>query len=753
MIRKEESLEYHSGKKAGKIEIKPTKPCLSPREMRMAYLPGAAYPSLEISQNSANAFNYTNRGNLVGVVTNGSSVPGLGNIGALAAKPMLEGMAVLFKRLADIDVYDLELDTNDPDKFIETIKLLLPTFGAINLKDIKAPEGLYIYDKLRNELNIPVFHENLYGTAIVAIAALINALELVNKNIEDVKIVLCGAGTVGIGCARLLKKLGAKPDNLFIYDIKGLLTPDRHDLFEHQIEFVNNSDSKDLEAGMKGADVFIGASSGNILTTEMILTMNRFPIVFPLATPEPEISYEEAKSCRQDIIVATGLGQNPNAVLDILSFPYILRGALDVQATSITEEMMLAASRALAELAREEILEEVERAYGYEHFSFGPEYLLPKPVDPRILVWESAAVADMAVKQNIAQKEIVKENYQKNLTIRHGTGRDTMRQLLLRTPQQNLKVVFTEGTNETILRASRVLMDENIAQPILLGNEEEIYKLAEKIDLDLGGVQVADPHHSIHYETYVEEFFKMRQRNGVTRQAAAERILNKDHFASMMLHCGDTDMMIAGLSTHYSDTLRTILEIIGTAPGISRIASHYLMLLPKDAVLLADCAVNINPNAEELAEIALLTANMSKTLGIEPKVAMLSFSNFGSVIHPSVKKIKRATEIAKSKNPELIIDGEMQMVTARDAATRKKYFPFTKLDSDANVLIFPDLQSANLAMHSLQCLGEAVAIGPVLLGTRLPAHLLQYNATVEEVVNLTTIAMVEAVARKKANKN
>lgn len=748
MIRKEESLEYHSSERPGKIEVKPTKPCLSPREMRMAYIPGAAYPALEISKDPFKAFDYTNRGNLVGVVTNGSAVPGLGNVGAQAAKPMLEGMAILFKRLADIDVFDLEIDTNNPDKFIEAIKLLLPTFGAINLKDIKAPEGLYIYDKLRTELNIPVFHENLYGTAIVAIAALINALELVNKKIGNVKIVLCGVGNVGLGCARLLIKLGALRENLFLYDVKGLLTPDRDDLFEHQKEFVNNSKLLHLEEGINGSDVFIGASSGSILTTDMIHTMNRFPIVFPLATPEPEISYEEAKNCRKDIIVATGLGQNPNAILDNLSFPYILRGALDVQATSITEEMMLAASRALAELAREEILEEVERAYGYEHFSFGPEYLLPKPIDPRILVWESAAVAEMAVKQNIAQKKIVKEHYQKSLTIKHGTGRDTMRQLLLRTPKQNLKVTFTEGSNETILRASRVLIDENIAQPILLGNEDEITQLAEKLDLDLSGVQISNPQHSVHYDTYVEEFFKMRQRNGITRQAASERIYNKDHFAAMMLHCNDTDMMIAGLSTHYSDTLRTIIEIIGTAPGISRLSSHYLMLLPKDAVLLADCAVNINPTAEELAEIALLTANMGKTLGIEPKVAMLSFSNFGSVIHQSVKKIKKATEIAKAKDPSLVIDGEMQMVTARNEEIRKKYFPFNKLDSDANVLIFPDLQSANLAMHSLQCLGEAVAIGPVLLGTRLPAHLLQYNATVEEVVNLTTIAMVEAVARK-----
>lgn len=750
MIRKEESLDYHSGGRAGKVEVKATKPCLSPRDLRMAYLPGASYPSLEISNDKSKVFKYTNRGNLVGVVTNGSAVPGLGNIGPLAAKPMLEGMAILFKRLADIDVFGLELDTKEPEKFIETVKMLEPTFGAINIKDVKAPEGLYIYDRLMQEMNIPVFHENLYSTAIVAVAALINAVALVDKKIPDIKIVVCGAGTVGIGCSRLLIKLGVSRKNLFLYDINGLISPKRNDLLDYQKEFANDfEEESSLIEGIKGSDVFIGASSGNILTLDMIHSMASFPIVFALATPEPEISYEAAKGSRKDIIVATGLGVNPNAVLDLLSFPYVLRGALDVQATAITEDMMLAAAQSLAELAREEIPEEVERAYGRENFSFGPEYLLPKPVDPRILVRESNAVAQKAIEQEIAQVMVDEEKYKESLSVRHGTGRDTMRQLLHRAPPENLKIVFTEGANETILRASRVLMDENIAQPILLGNEAEIRKLIETLGLDLGGIQIEDPFRSIHYDSYVKEYFNMRKRKGVTNQVALDIIHRKDYFAAMMVHSGDADMMIAGISPHYSETLRTIIEVIGPAPGISRITSHYLMLLPKDAVLLADCAVNIDPSAEELSEIALLTAGMAKNLGIEPRVAILSFSNFGSVDHPLVKKVERAVEIVKQKAPELNVDGEMQLITARDELLRKDYFPFCELKENANVLIFPELQSANMAMNSLQCLGDTVSIGPVLLGTRLPAHLLQYRATVEDVVNLTTIAMIEALARNR----
>jgi malate dehydrogenase (oxaloacetate-decarboxylating)(NADP+) len=750
MIKREDSLEYHSTDRRGKIEIHPTKPCLTLREMRLCYLPGAAYPSSEIIKDSSNVFRYTSKGNLVGVITNGSAVPGLGMAGPLAAKPMQEGISSLFKRLADIDVFDLELDTNDPEKFIETVKILEPTFGGINIKDVKAPEGLEIYDRLCNSLNIPVFHENLYSTAVVAIAALINALDLVEKKIEDIHIVLCGAGTVGIGCARLLIRLGVKSENLLVYDIKGLLHKDRNDLSIYQQPFANDHSAIVMEDGIKGADVFIGASAGGVLKLEMIRSMNRFPIVLALATPDPEIDYETAKGSRQDIIVATSSGRYPNSILDLLSFPYIFRGALDVQATRITEDMLLAAARSLAELARDEVIEEVERAYGFEHFSFGPEYLLPKPIDPRILVRESTAVALQAIKENVARTKIKSEDYHETLTVRLGTGRDTMRRLILRARQENFKVVFSEGTSETILRSCSVLLDEGIAKPIVIGSENEIGKIINKLGLELSGVQIMNPEHSVKYESYAEEYFRMRHRRGVIRAKAFDRLRNRDYYAAMMVHSGDADMMIAGFSTHYVDTLRTIMEVIGPEKNVKRISSHYLALLPKDVVLLADCAVNIDPTAEDLAEIALLSARTCRSLGIEPVVAMLSFSNFGGVDDPSVIKVRNATEIVKKKSPDLIIDGEMQLSTARDEIIRKDYFPFTKLKSDGNVLIFPDLQSGNITLQSLQYMGDAVTVGPLLMGTRLPAHLLQYGSTVEEVVNLTTAAVVQAANLKKS---
>ncbi len=749
MIKKEESLKYHSSVRHGKIEIHPTKACLTPREMRLCYLPGASFPSSEILNDNDNVFRYTSKGNLVGVITNGSSVPGLGDIGPLAAKPMQEGIVSLFKRLADIDVFDLELDTQNPDQIIETIKLLEPTFGGINLKDIKAPEGLEIYEKLCDSLSIPIFHENLYSTAVVAIAALLNALDLVNKKIGEIKIVLCGAGTVGIGCARLLHKLGVHPENLLMYDIYGLLHPDRKDLSKYQQPFVVNNSARNLDKGLEGADVFIGASTGGILKLEMIRTMNRFPIIFALATPEPEIEYEAAKGSRHDVIVATSSARYPNSILDLLSFPYIFRGALDVQATRITDGMLLAAARSLADLARDEVVEEVERAYGFEHFSFGPEYLLPKPIDPRIFVRESTAVALQAIRDNVAKTKIKSEDYQESLSVRLGTGRDTMRRLILRARQEKFQAVFSEGTNETILRSCSVLLDEGIASPILLGSEEEIGKAIDKLGLELRGVQIVDPNHSVHFNTYVDEYFKMRHRRGVIRANAIDKVRRNDYFAAMMVHCGDADMMFAGLSTHYVDTLRIFLEVIGPEQGVKRISSYYLVLLPKDVVLLADCVVNIDPSAEELAEIALLTARASRALGIEPVVGMLSYSNFGSVDNVSVRKVRIATEIVKKKSPDIIIDGEMQLATARDEMIRKDYFPFTKLKTDANVLIFPDLQSANLTMQSLQYMGDAVTVGPVLMGTRLPVHLLQYRSTVEEIVNLVTVAVVQASEIKK----
>jgi len=750
MIRREDSLAYHTADRSGKIEVRATKPCLTPREMRLAYLPGASFPSEEIAKDRSEVFRYTSRGNLVGVITNGTAVPGLGDVGPEAAKPMQEGMAVLFKRLADIDVFDLELRTTDPDRFIDTVAMLEPTFGGINLKDIRAPEGLHIYDRLSEILSIPVFHENLYSSAVVAAAALLNALDLVEKKIDEIRVVVCGAGTVGTGCVRLFQKLGVRPENLLVYDVKGLIHPDRDDLLDYQRAFARAAVARDLAAGLRDADVFLGASAGGVLTQEMIRSMNRFPIVFALATPEPEIGYEEARASRRDVIVATALGQSPNAVVDLLSFPYIFRGALDVQATRITEGMMIAAARALADLAREEVLEEVERAYGHDHFTFGPEYLLPKAIDPRILVWESSAVGRSAIEEEVAGRPIDPGAHEESLSVRLGTGREILRGLMLGARQANLRVVFADGANETILRACHILMDEGIASPVLIGNEEKIGEAADRLDLELAGISVVDPARSPRFDAYVDEYYRLRHRRGLMRAAAARRLLRPDHFAAMMLHSGDADMMISGMETHYAESLQTVIEVIGPEAGVRRIASLYMVLFPKQVYFLADCAVNIEPTDEELAEMALLASRTAKSLGIEPQVAMLSFSNFGSVDHPFTRKVRRAAEIVKNRAPDLVVDGEMQLAAAVNGRLRREWFPFSNLEHDANVLIFPDLQSGNLALHLLQYMGDAVPIGPVLMGSRLPVHLLQYGSTVEDVVNLTTIGVVEATGRRRA---
>ena len=747
MIRAKDALNYHEGDRPGKIELRATKPCLTPLELRFAYLPGAVFASAAIAEDPSKIFRYTTRANLVGVITNGTAVPDLGNVGPEAAKPIQEGMVVLFKRLADIDVFDLELNITDSERFIETVLALEPTFGGIILKDIHFPEGLYIYDRLSEAMNIPVFHQNIYSSAVVAAAALINALDLVDKNIEETRVVINGIGNMGTGCARLFLQLGVQPENLLCYDRTGLLHPDRNDLGEHQRVFARSHPARTLAEGIKGADIFLGASAGGVVTQEMVRSMNPYPIVFALAIPEPEISYEAARASRRDVIVATGLGQYPNAILDTLSFPYIFRGALDVQATQITEGMLIAAARALAELAREEIVEEVERAYGYEHFSFGPEYLLPKPIDPRILLRESTAVAQQAIDEGVARISVETEPYQESLIVRLGTERETLRGLVMKARQKNLKVVFSSGTSEQIVRACSILINEGIASPILLGVEESIRELIARLDLDLGGVQIIDPDRSPLFETYVQEYYRMRRRRGIILDEARERMRQRDYFAALMLHTGAADMMIGGVSIHYADSLRTILEVIGTAPGVRRISSHHMVLLHKNVYFLADCGVNIDPDAEELAETALLAANRARSLGIEPRVAMLSFSSYGSVDHPFTRKVRRAADIAKELAPDLVIDGEVQLSTALNSIRRQKYFPFSELKNDANVLIFPDLQSGNIALDLLQCMvEEAVLIGPLLTGTRLPVHPRPYGFSVEEVVNLTTVGVVETTA-------
>jgi len=744
MIRREDALDYHAAGRPGKIEIRSPKPCLTPRDLRLAYLPGAIFPAGEIRDDPASVFRYTARGNLVGVVTNGTAVPGLGDVGPAAAKPMQEGIAVLFKRLADIDVFDLELDTRDPDALVQAVRLLEPTFGGINLKDLAAPAGLEVYDRLCDALGIPVFHENLYATAIVAVAAVRNALDLVDKRVDGVQVVLCGAGTVGTGCARLLLRLGVPPGHLRVYDRDGLLHPDRPDLAPYQRSLCRADAPPALAEGVAGADVLIGASAAGVFTSEMIRSMARFPIVLALATPEPEIDYARAAGVRNDVIVATSQATHPNAVLDLLSFPYVFRGALDVEARRITEDMMLAAARALADLAREEVVEEVGKAYAREPLAFGPEYLLPKPIDPRILVRESAAVAQQAIAEGVAGRRVERSEHEASLDVRLGTGRETLRGLMLRARRRSPRVAFPDGANETILRACGVLVDEGIARPVLVGDEAEIGRAIDRLRLDLRGIPIVDPATSPCREDYTETYVALRGRRGVIRTTAELRLRDPVRFGAMMLHAGDADLMVAGIRAHYSDTLRVVLEMIGTAPGVRRVSSHYLLLLPKEVVCLADCAVNVDPDAEDLAEIAYLAARTARGLGIEPRAALLSSSNFGSADHQTARKARRAVELVRARDPELAVDGEMQLAAARDPELRRRHFPFSTLAGTANVLVFPDLQAGNLALQSLQYMSEAVPIGPLLMGTRLPVHALQYGMSAEEVVRLTTVAVVEA---------
>jgi malate dehydrogenase (oxaloacetate-decarboxylating)(NADP+) len=655
---------------------------------------------------------------------------------------MQEGNAILFKRLADIDVFDLEFDGRDPDHLVEALRMLEPTFGGIHLRDICAPEGLVIYDRLQEALGIPVFNENYYASAIVVVAALINALDLTDKKIADLRIVICGAGNAGLGCARLLTAMGAHPEGLLLYDIHGLICPDRSDLNDYQAHFARDDPARTMAQGIRGADVFIGASAGGVLTPDMIRDMNAFPVVFATAAPDPEIAYDEARAARRDVIVATSNARSPNAIVDLLSFPYVFRGALDVQATRITEAMMLAAARSLAELAQEDVVEEVCRAYGEETFTFGPEYLLPKPIDPRILVEEAPAVAAQAVADRVARAPVETPHYVDSLIVRLGTGREVMRSIILKARRSRPRIVLPEGTNETVLRACSLLIDEEVAQPMLLGDQDRIRAAADHIGVDLSGVSLIDPSRDHRLGGYVDEYFRLRARRGVTHDMARRRLEELRYVAALMLHMKDADMMISGITSHYAESLRTALEVIGPAEGVNRISGLHMIIRPEGVYFLADCAVNIEPDAAELAEIAVLAATTVRTLGFEPRVAMLAFSNFGSSDHRLCRKVREATEIARRRAPEVVVEGEMQLITALDGAIRARYFPFSEIRDDANVLVFPDLQSGNLALHLLQKLGDAVAVGPLLMGTRRPVHLLQYGFSSVDVLNLAALGVV-----------
>jgi malate dehydrogenase (oxaloacetate-decarboxylating)(NADP+) len=745
MLTKQEALDYHSRGRRGKIEVTSTKPCRTQRDLSLAYTPGVAQPCLEINKTPADVYKYTAKGNLVAVVSNGTAVLGLGNIGAAAGKPVMEGKGVLFKRFADIDVFDIELNTEDPDELIKCCQLLEPTFGGINLEDIKAPECFYIEETLKQTMNIPVFHDDQHGTAIISAAALLNALEVVNKDIGKIRVVFSGAGAAGIACARLYCTLGVKHENLVMVDSKGVMYEGRGDTFnKYKQEFVRKTDCHTLEDAMKDADVFVGVSVKDLVTKDMVRSMAKDPIIFAMANPDPEITYPDAVEARKDVIIATGRSDYPNQVNNVLGFPFIFRGALDVHATAINEEMKIAAVKALAELAKQDVPEEVAKAYGVDHFKFGRDYLIPKPFDHRILVWEASAVARAAIDTGVAQNAIDIEEYKRELDERIGHGRTIMRVLADKARRNPKKVVFPEGDSAKILRAAHIVYSDGIAEPIVLGNPESIKRLAETHEIDLEGIKIVNHVASERRQEYARHYYEKRRRKGMTMEKAIWLMRDRTYFGYMMLETGECDAVLAGVTVDYPTTIRPALEIIDLAKGVTRVSGMFVMIQKGKVYIFADTTVNINPSAEELAEIALCAADMARRFNMIPKVAMLSFSNFGSARAPESIKVARATEILKKRAPELIVEGEMQADTALMPEYMKERYPFSQLQEAANVFIFPCLNAGNIAYKIAQRMGGLEAVGPILMGLARPVHVLHPTLDVTEIVDMAAIAVVDA---------
>ena len=745
-FRPEDALEYHSSPPAGKVSVVPTKPCRTQRDLSLAYTPGVAVPCLEIERDPSLAYKYTAKGNLVGVVTNGSAVLGLGNIGALAGKPVMEGKGVLFKRFADIDVFDIELASADPDQIILACQMLEPTFGGINLEDIKAPECFYIEEQLRKTMKIPVFHDDQHGTAIISGAGLLNALELAGKKIAEIKIVFNGAGAAAISCAAHYINLGVRRENIVMCDTMGVIFQGRTEhMNAYKARYASSTTARTLAEALVGADVFFGLSSAGAVTPEMVMGMAPDPIIFALANPNPEIDYNVALAARPDAIVATGRSDYPNQVNNVLGFPFIFRGALDVRATTINDEMKLAATHALASLAKEDVPDSVLRAYAVDRIEFGREYIIPKPFDPRVLIWEASAVAQAAMDSGVAQTPVDIHQYREALERRLGTAHGVMRSMINKAQSAPKRVVFTEGEESKILRAAQILIDEKIAVPILLGNESRIRAKAEELRLHLGGFEIVDPHKSSRRDLFTEEFYSLRQRKGVTRTEAAQLVLNPVTFGSLMVRLGDADALIGGLTTHYPDTIRPALQVIDVRPELRRVAGVYVLITQKsDIFFLADATVNIEPSAEDLAEIAIMAAEKARRFGQEPRVAMLSFSNFGSTPHRLSSKIRQAVELVRRRAPLLMIDGEMQADTAVVPQIIEETYPFSTLKGGANVLIFPNLESGNIAYKLLQRIGGAELIGPLLAGLSKPVHVLQRGSEVNDIVHVAAMAVVDA---------
>ncbi len=754
-LRKQQALEYHAKGRPGKIEVVPTKEAKTQRDLSLAYSPGVAAPCLEIADNIENVYKYTAKGNLVAVISNGTAVLGLGDIGPEAGKPVMEGKGVLFKIFADIDVFDIEINEKDPEKFVQIVKALEPTFGGINLEDIKAPECFYIEKELKKQMNIPVMHDDQHGTAIISAAALLNACEIQKKKLDKAKFVVNGAGAAAVACMKLYIALGAKKENFRVFDSKGLIHESRTDLDELKKEFIASGKNVTLAEGMKDADVFIGLSKGGVLNAEMIKSMAKNPIVFAMANPDPEISWEDATGARKDIIMATGRSDYPNQVNNVLGFPYIFRGALDVRAKQINEEMKLAAVKALAELAKTPVPDIVNMAYDEKNITFGENYIIPKPLDPRLLATVAPAVAKAAMESGVAKQPIANwDTYITNLNKRLGLDNQVMRVIGNKARRDPKRIVFAEADNVKILKAAQIVFDEGIGYPILLGDEVKIKTIADANGIDIEGLPIFDPRSDATEERrnkYSEIFFAKRGRKGFNAYEAKKVMRDRNYYGCMMVECGDADAMISGLAKNYPDTIRPAIQTIGTEEGVKKIAGMYLMLTKKGPLFLADTTVNFNPTAEELAEITLMVAKEVRSFSIIPRIAMLSYSNFGSSNSPEAALVANARKIVKEKMPALLVDGEMQASVAFNKELMKENYPFSELaDKDVNTLIFPNLASGNIAYNLLKELETADAVGPILLGLKKPVHILQLGSSVRSIINMALIAVVDAQIKSKA---
>jgi malate dehydrogenase (oxaloacetate-decarboxylating)(NADP+) len=746
-ISKETALRYHEKGRPGKIEVVPTKPTSSQLDLSLAYTPGVAVPVLEIAEDPDLAYRYTAKGNLVAVVSNGTAILGLGDRGPLASKPVMEGKGVLFKRFADIDVFDIEVDATDPEEVINVVRAIAPTFGGINLEDIKAPECFVIEERLRGMLDIPVFHDDQHGTAIIATAGLINALVIVGKKIGEVQIVVNGAGASAIACSEMFILAGARRENITLLDSRGVIYAGRQEgMNEYKSRFARETDARTLEDAMSGADVFVGLSVADVVTQDMVRSMAEQPIIFAMANPDPEIRYELAKEARPDAIVATGRSDYPNQVNNVLGFPFIFRGALDVQACQINEEMKLAAAHALAALTREDIPDSVLRAYGLESLKFGPDYIIPKPFDPRVLLWEAPAVAEAAMKTGVARRDIDLDAYREQLEARLGKGWELMRLIINKARSDPKRLVFGEGEQPGIIRAAVAVEEQGIGHAILLGRPQVVRQTVEDLGLDFRPT-VIEPQFSEQYDSYCRVFFEIRQRKGITWSRAQALMRRRSTFGPMMVEMGDADAYVSGLVHNYADIIRPALQVVGTAPGARRVAGMYIMLVRDKVYFFSDATVNIDPSAEDLAEIACLAADAACRFDIQPRIAMLSFSNFGSTRHPFAEKVQRAVGIVRGCRPDLLVDGEMMADTAVVPEIIDDLYPFSQV-RDANVLIFPDLEAANVAYKLLQRLGGAETIGPVLLGMGKPIHVLQRGDEVRSIVTMAAMAVVDAQERK-----